>query len=577
VHFIHEFYLVLDMSSSNRAPADLNEETELLTKSSQTQEKNYNSASKPQKLSKELRVDTEDEEEKEDGNGTMLVVAFIAMLIFQLGNRIYGRLMTYPMHNYPAFVNVLSVGMYVPMCFAYILPMIRSGSISKEQTDIPKYKFAVMGAYDSLAGIMQSFAVNYISNAGTIVLVQQSAIPISMAISVYSLGARYSKSQYSGAFIVLLGIAVVLMPQLFPNLLSKHHAVSGAHGVEDTDSSASASTNSPSGDGQLMWIFVMVVSCVPMVLSSVFKEKALGEVDIDVVYLNGWVAVFQFLFSLPLTVPSSWAINMSTSEIMPNMYGGAKCYFGVNTVVNSKSGLPLDDCAMSPLYVNLYLFFNVIYNILIVVVLKYGSSNILWLSSTIIVPLSNIAFSLDFMPGHKPLTNFDSAGLVVIMGGLVVYRFSEPVTALISKVLGLEVFDQEDGLESSRSRNINRQAEQKQTKYMGLNQIEGLSALFDSRVRKERSKTLFRSPQQIRGSLLLKLGIPPSPHVTLERQGRGNSFIEIRGRGSARTNSFIEMKEREKDVRATIDRINQNLPRSSISISAPIVESESNL
>jgi hypothetical protein len=177
------------------------------------------------------------------------------------------------------------------------------------------------------------------------------------------------------------------------------------------------------------------------------------------------------------------------------------------------------------------------------------------------------------MPGHKPLTNFDSAGLVVIMAGLVVYRFSEPVMALISKVFGLEVSDQEDSLESSRSRNINRQAEQKQTKYMGLNQIEGLSALFDSRVRKERSKTLFRSPQQIRGSLLLKLGIPPSPHVTLERQGRGNSFIEIRGRGSARTNSFIEMKEREKDVRATIDRINQNLPRSSISISAPIVES----
>jgi hypothetical protein len=37
-----------------------------------------------------------------------------------------------------------------------------------------------MGALDSISGAMQIFAVNYITSGSTIVLIQQSAIPISM-------------------------------------------------------------------------------------------------------------------------------------------------------------------------------------------------------------------------------------------------------------------------------------------------------------------------------------------------------------------------------------------------------------
>lgn len=41
------------------------------------------------------------------------------------------------------------------------------------------------------------------------------------------------------------------------------------------------------------------------------------------------------------------------------------------------------------------------------------------------VPLGNVAFSLDFVPGHQPLKSTDIAGLVVIMCGLVFYRFAD--------------------------------------------------------------------------------------------------------------------------------------------------------
>ena len=490
------------------------------------------------------------EKSEEESKNSTLIVAFVLMLIFQLGNRIFGRLVTFPMHNYPLFMNMLSVSIYIPICFAYIFPVTMwTTMISKEQQAIPKYKFAVMGAYDSLAGIMQTFAVNYISNASTIVLVQQSAIPISMAISKYALDAKYTTAQYVGSSIVLLGIFIVLCP----TLLSSSSSSSSSSSPDGSDAAASGG----GGEGQqLMWIFILVVSCVPMCMSSVYKEKALGEVDIDVVFLNGWVAIYQFLIALPLCIPSAQVINIPVSEILPNLWGGLLCWMGINSVTFSRPGLEhlwLDDCSTAPFYVSTYLLFNVVFNILIVVILKHGSANIMWMASTVIVPLSNVAFSLDWMPGHKPLNTFDVIGLFVIMMGLVQYRFSAQLATLWNRVVGNTAQLAADEEEEKRVKLVGRKAEQKQARYLGLNQIEAVEGVFDSRVTRDQTAALFRSPQQIRGNFLLSLGIPPSPHVQhllaaeeslqnvqlqpLSKTSKMPSFIEMNK--GLRANSFV--------------------------------------
>lgn len=239
----------------------------------------------------------EKDDERDETNGRNLVIAFVLMLFFQLGNRIFGKLYTYPMYNYPLFMNLVTTVIYLPICFAYIIPIVHytEGIITKEQINIPKYKFFVMGAFDSLANIMAVFAVNYIPSAGLIVLVQQSAIPISMGISRVLLQARYSYSQYAGALIVCMGIVIVLIPTL------------------------TSSDKESSGPNDVLWLTMLVLSCVPMCLSSVYKEKALGEVDIDVVYLNGWVSVFQSLVAIPLSIPSAYASGMTIADIIPNM------------------------------------------------------------------------------------------------------------------------------------------------------------------------------------------------------------------------------------------------------------------
>lgn len=43
---------------------------------------------------------------------------------------------------------------------------------------------------------------------------------------------------------------------------------------------------------------------------------------------------------------------------------------------------------------------------------------------TLMVPLGNVAFTLPFVPEHQGLRVTDIIGLIVICGGLVVYRFA---------------------------------------------------------------------------------------------------------------------------------------------------------
>ena len=117
------------------------------------------------------------------------------------------------------------------------------------------------------------------------------------------LGATYNKYQYTGATIVAAGIAVVLVPTM-------------------------------TGGGSALWALMMIASCVPMTLSSVYKEIALGETQLDPMFLNGWIAVFQFLFSIALALPAAMAGDPAVypDKLPGNIWDGCRCYVGINTV-----------------------------------------------------------------------------------------------------------------------------------------------------------------------------------------------------------------------------------------------------
>ncbi|KAJ0403829.1 hypothetical protein ATCC90586_000495 [Pythium insidiosum] len=263
------------------------------------------------------------------------------------------KLQTIPMRNYPLFLNLLTTFVYIPISFAYIIPMIKYGSaITLDQRSVPKKTFAVMGALDSMAGILQVFAATYLGGS-LIILLGQAAIPVSMVISSALLKTRYTIYQYVGAIVVTVGLVVVLGP--------------------------------------------------------------------------------GFLIALPLTIPAATIGDppVSPDHIMQNLYDGLKCYMGQNSITE---GAHKDDCERATVFVTAYLLFNVAYNLLIILILKFGSANILWLAMTIMVPLGNVAFTFPFMPEHQPLHTKDIVGLVFIMAGLFVYRFLEDMSKKWHKV-----------------------------------------------------------------------------------------------------------------------------------------------
>ena len=338
-----------------------------------------------------------------------------------------------PMYNYPNFLNLFVNLLFIPICFAYIIPVARYGwfqnAITQEQLDMPKKPFIVMGALDCLATSMQVFASVYLPGP-LIVLLPQAAIPLSLILTRSMLKERYSWLQYMGAVVVLAGIAVIMEP-----VMTNRHAPSfkcEAFSMEDDcivcqaevhredclshrtggDSTPMWAMQSLNGtdDGltptdaicqwlpfnestreeELLifaWSFVMIASCVPMTISTIYKEAYLVATEVDPVFINGWVAIYQFFFNVVLAVPAGYFFAPPTKawELPASLWDGMKCYLGKPSV---KTGCHPDAmCSFhAAFFVNANLLTTVLYAIFMMYVIKYGSTSLLFLALTVMVP-----------------------------------------------------------------------------------------------------------------------------------------------------------------------------------------------
>jgi drug/metabolite transporter (DMT)-like permease len=296
---------------------------------------------------------------------------------------------------------------YLPTSWLYV--WFYWSKLTDDEKAIPWYKWAIMGTLDSIAGILQSLGVAFVSSGTLVTLLLQAAIPASMIISRVILGKRYKVHNYVGAFAVIVGIIVVLLPKLVS---------------PDPDSG----NTPPAPGGLITWALVLLLSCVPMALSSVYKELALGDADCDPWHMNGQVALYQFIVSIVLLYPSAIAEGVPAQDLWQNIGDGFKCLGGTNS-------LSTDNCGDAPWLVAAYCVANLGYNVLIIVLLKLGGSNLLWLCLTAMVPLASFFFALPFVPAanRSTINVWTGVGLVVILGGLVIYRFWNSLVPLLVK------------------------------------------------------------------------------------------------------------------------------------------------
>jgi len=172
----------------------------------------------------------------------------------------------------------------------------------------------------------------------------------------------------------------------------------------------------------LLWSILLILSCLPMTLSTIYKEILLSsdKKGIDIIYLNGWVSIFQTLYSALLAGPAGMAMTppVYPHDILQNLKDGWQCYYsGINSIV---SGCHPDSCAGGAIYINVGLVLNFIFVLSTMFVIRWGSTSLLFLALTIMVPLGNLAF---YALGTA-FRSSDLIGLMVILVGLTLYRFS---------------------------------------------------------------------------------------------------------------------------------------------------------
>jgi len=232
-------------------------------------------------------------------------------------------------------------------------------------------------------------------------------------------GAKYSGSQYGGAATILLGVVIVMIPQF---------------------------TGSSSGDNSPLFNCIFLLANIPSALSSVYKEVAFRNDDIDVNYLQAWVAIWQLLFGLfliPLnTLDFLGANTLRWDELLDALVKGARCLGGYNSVVPPNCWLPphrvegmnaCDNCHLAWMPVVTYLTFNCLFNIFIVMVIKHGGAALMYVVMTLRLPLVQFAFSLSFINNPPDTFGWPAiVGLFVILTGLITYRYSSAVKRPVS-------------------------------------------------------------------------------------------------------------------------------------------------
>lgn len=332
------------------------------------------------------------------------IIYTVLLLVSSVGNTIFFKRMTTAMPNYSWFLTQLSTLIYVP-----IFAVLAGTSIFAQTKRQLLKKFGVMGAFDSASGVFM--VLGGVRTSGTMqLMLQQSAIPLSVLFSILILKKRYHSVQHLGAAAIILGI-----------LLAK---VDGA-----PSGSSMADENNP------LFNVIFFMAVVPAALSSVYKEVAFRghDGDLDVNLLQFWVASFQVVGNF-LAMPIYTLSLLGTQRVPLNaMLGqtvrGSQCLFGEEDSLARDCGLEdeisCDHCEGAWIQVLGYLAFNLLFNVFSVLVIKHGSASASFLVATLRLPIATLAFSLPAIAGSSAvsLRLSDFVGLGVVIVGLGTYRY----------------------------------------------------------------------------------------------------------------------------------------------------------
>eukprot|EP00741_Cyanophora_paradoxa_P010705 tig00020538_g10347.t1 len=331
----------------------------------------------------------------------MLIGFLLVLIVVATSNRILYKMMlnryAFEGHSYAYFLNQWTVVLYCALAWIIVLyRMYSSGDITPEMRKYPMQRFAGMGLFDALSSFLG--VIGGVYTAGQLqTLLDQGVIPWTMIASLVFLSARYNRLQFMGAFLICCGVGLATVPAFKGGHLGANNRVSS--------------------------IIVYATSSVPNALSNVYKEFAFKDQNMDIYYLTFWVSTWQFflgfLFAPLQSSPYLMGQDaMPMSEIATNLQEGFLCFLGQA----SHQG---DDCSGRASIVLAFLVVNFAYNALLLVVTKYGSAVLLVMTGALVIPVTNVVFTVKAVMGAdaESFSEWDLAGLNVVLVGFVVYSF----------------------------------------------------------------------------------------------------------------------------------------------------------
>jgi len=270
-------------------------------------------------------------------------------------------------------------------------------------------------------------------------LYRQATTPVVMLLSLIflkkpestwkdHLRSFYTVYHYVGVISIIAGILVVLIPDI----------------------------PSESNNSLIWWQVVYILSDIPKAFSMLYKEHSLKSVDLNVWYLNAWVAAFQFPLEFVFGPIVALGTGLPIQEIPENLWHAFLCFLtGTNFITKSRGFTcsEIASCIYSPhtvccdscdgslpistipavYIVILYFLIHLGQTYFVTALVKHTSATFLYLLLALIVPLSSVTFALPFlMTNHVESFNvYKGVGLVVITGGLLIYTLAGELLKVI--------------------------------------------------------------------------------------------------------------------------------------------------
>lgn len=280
------------------------------------------------------------------------------------------------------------------------------GYIKPESTDLKRKYLVILSIFDSTSAILGSMTIPYISIV-FMVLLGRISLPLTMVLSYNILDRRYHWNHYAGVGLTLFGIILTIIPSFY----------------SQTDHSTS-----------VLAVIIYLLSNVPGVLGYIYKEKFLkGKKNLNMWWMNASISFWQIIFGL-FTIPMLFIplknVHVSPEDLPSYVSDGVKCQFaGINSE-------PDDNCHLSLLWLIIYQVIGAIANILMFMILKYGSSLVFLVLATLKTPITgflgyilmsyNLIYTTDAQKAE--ITVADYFSLIFIVAGSLIYNIKSEYT-----------------------------------------------------------------------------------------------------------------------------------------------------